>query len=432
VSGLTLFFVKISFGRYLPVEHAMNFPAQHLLFCLCFQLAGSTSAEPVATAPAPSIVHTQEALRAALALGKPTPLDALTPYGKREVIRKIRWSENGLAGFGSTPLIRELGHGQLAAVLSFLGASEYLPMLDKKLVGPPLRLSALSSQTELDLQRLRQFAEADATRRAAASASISVSATEIGAPAVLQRYHQLFGNRLNPATLSAEPSGNLVVLFDAASLGANDNPASSATDDMLQLHHELTARAIDTRRTLDDAMLYALLAARRFAKAQTFAAMRPDLAEMAIPQVVDSLGPAFAGRSAFAYDARHNTLTRVAMPGRPGTELVMVVGAGCHHSTNALQALQADPELQGRLLQVHLVLVTAPNAPIETRLISEWNAANPSMPIHAPYSAAQWKGIDVTGVPSFYLLRNGKVVDRHTGWSDNGKANLLKLIGAGK
>jgi hypothetical protein len=411
---------------------SVNFPAQHLLFCLCCQLAGCTSAEPVTTAPVPLVVHTQEALRAALASGMPTPLDALTPYGKREVIRKIRWNENGLAGFGSTPLIRELGHGQLAAVLSFLDASAYLPMLEKKLVGPPLRLSALSSQTEQDLQRLRQFAEADATQRAAASASISASATEIGAPAVLQRYHQLFGNRLNPAMLSAEQSGNLVALFDAASLAAQDNPASSATDDMLQLHHELTARAINTRRTLDDAMLYALLAARRFAKARTFAAMHPDLTAIAIPQVVDSLGPAFAGRSAFAYDAKHNTLTRVAIPGRSGTELVMVVGAGCHHSANALQALQADPELQRRLRQVHLLLVTAPNAPIETRLISEWNAANPSMPIHAPYSAAEWNGIDVTGIPSFYLLRNGKVVDRHTGWSDKGKADLLKLIGAAK
>jgi len=411
---------------------SVNFPAQHLLFCLCCQLAGCTSAEPVTTAPVPLVVHTQEALRAALASGKPTPLDALTPYGKREVIRKIRWNENGLAGFGSTPLIRELGQGQLAAVLSFFDASAYLPMLEKKLVGPPLRLSAPSNQTEQDLQRLREFAEADSTRRASASASISVSATEIGAPAVLQRYHQLFGNRLNPATLSAEQSSNLVALFDAASLAAQDNPASSATDDMLQLHHELTARAINTRRTLDDAMLYALLAARRFEKARAFAAMRPDLAEMAIPQIVDSLGPAFAGRSAFTYDARHDTLTRVAMPGRPGTELVMVVGAGCHNSANALQALQADPELQGRLRQVHLVLVTAPNAPIETRLISEWNAANPSMPIHAPYSAAELNGIDVTGIPSFYLLRNGKVVDQHTGWSDKGKADLLKLIGASK
>lgn len=407
---------------------SMNFPAQHLLFCLCCQLASCTSAEPLTTAPAPLIVHTQEALRAALASGKPTPLDALTPDGKRQVVRQLRWNENGLAGFSTTPLVRELDHGQLAAVLSFLDASAYLPMLEKKLVGPPLRLSALSSQTAQDLQRLRQFADADATRRAAAS----VTATGIGAPAVLRRYQQLFANRLNPATLSAEPSGNLVALFDAASLAANDNPASSATDDMLRLHHELTARAIDTRRTLDDAMLYALLAARRFAKAQAFAAMRPDLAAIAIPQVVDSLGPAFAGRSAFAYDAKHNILTRVAMLSRSGTELVMVVDAGCHHSANALQALQADPELQRRLRQVHLVLVTAPNAPIDTHLIREWNGANPSMPIHAPHSAAQWESIGVTGIPSFHLLRNGKVVDRRTGWSDNGKANLLKLIDAAK
>jgi hypothetical protein len=54
------------------------------------------------------------------------------------------------------------------------------------------------------------------------------------------------------------------------------------------------------------------------------------------------------------------------------------------------------------------------------------------MPIHAPYSAAQWKGIDATGIPSFYLLRNGKVVDQCTGWSENGKADLLTLIGAAK
>jgi len=147
----------------------------------------------------------------------------------------------------------------------------------------------------------------------------------------------------------------------------------------------------------------------------------------------DALGcpdTTFAGRSAFTYDAKHNTLTRVAMLSRSGTELVMVVGAGCHRSANALQALQADPELQRRLQQVHLVLVTAPNAPIDTHLISEWNGVNPSMAIHAPYSAAQWESIDVTGIPSFYLLRNGKAVDRRTGWSGTGKADLLKLIDA--
>lgn len=76
------------------------------------------------------------------------------------------------------------------------------------------------------------------------------------------------------------------------------------------------------------------------------------------------------------------------------------------------------------------MLVTAPNAPIETHLISEWNAANPSMPIRAPYSAQEWRDIEVTGIPSFYLLKNGKVVAQRTGWPDKGKADLLRLIDA--
>lgn len=399
-----------------------------LLLCLTCQLAGATSAEPAATTSPPSDVHAQAVLRAALASGKPTPLDALTPYGKRVAIEQMRWNDNGLAGFGTAPLVRELDHDQLAAVLHFLDADSYLPMLDKQLIGPPLRLPAPSTQVEQDLQALRRFADADALRRADVAAAVATTA--LGAPAVLRQYHALFARRLDAASLSATSQGDLVVMFDAAGLAANANPASSALDDMLRLHRELGARGLDTRRTLDSSVLYALLAARRFEDARAFAAIRPALADAAIPQVVDTLGTRFTGRSAFAYDAARNTLTRVALPMQSGTELVMVVGAGCHNSTNALTAIHDDPALQARLQAAHLVLVTAPNAPVEMNLITEWNAANPAMPIRAPYSAAEWRAIDVTGIPAFYLLRKGKVVDQRSGWSGEGKADLIELIDA--
>ncbi|TFW28252.1 hypothetical protein [Massilia horti] len=374
----------------------------------------------------PAAVHTQEALRAALASGKPTPLDALTPYGKREAIRRMVWRENKMVSFSYVPLTRELDHEQLAAVLRFLDLDYYLPMLDNRLVGPPLRLPAPSEQVEQDLHLLRQFEDEDHARRAEATAP----ATEIGAPAVLRRYQELFGARLNPATLTAQPLGDLLPLFDAAALAANDNPASPALDDMLWVHRELTARGIDTRRTLDYGVLYAMLAARRFEQARAFAATRPHLADLPIPQVVDPLGSGFKGRSAFAYDAQSNTLTRQALPSPSGTELVMVVGAGCHNSDNALQAIHDDAALQARLRGANLLLVSAPNAPIETHLITEWNAANPAMPIRAPFSVQEWQAIEVTGIPSFYLLRNGKVVDQRKGWPDEGKAELVKLIDA--
>lgn len=395
-----------------------------LLFVLCCHFGSCAWSQAADMAPA--VVHTQEALRAALASGKPTPLDALTPYGKRETIRQLSWGENGLVGFGYESLTRELDSEQLAAVLRFLDADSYLPMLNKNLVGPPLRLPAPSAQVELELQLLRQFVDADNARRAASQGAT----TEVGAPAVARRYQDLFAMRLSRAALAVQAAGDLLPLFDAAALAASAYPASAAIDDMLQVHRELAVRGIDTRRTVDDSVLYAMLAARRFGPARDFAATRPHLDDVAIPTVDDPLGPGFRGRSAFAYDAARNTLTRMAMPSPAGTELVMVVGAGCHNSDKALKDIRDDAALQSRLRGIGLTLVTAPNAPVSTRLIASWNAANPAMPILAPYSAQEWAAIKVTGIPSFYLLRDGKVLDQRTGWPAEGKAELGKLIDA--
>ncbi len=389
-----------------------------LAFCLCWQWAGHAWGQSAA-------VPTQQTSQATLESGKPTPLDALTPYGKRELIRQLRWRENELVGFGVAPLIRELDHAQLAAILHFLDLDSYLPGMGRALVGLPLRLPAPSVQVEQDLLALRQFASEDRARRAEALPS----ASEASAPAVLRRYRQLFGARLQPATLVAQPLGDLVPLFDAAIVAAQGNPASSALDDLVQLHRELGARGIDTRRTFDDGLATSMLAARRFDEARAFAATRPHLGGASIPQVDDPLGPSFQGRSAFAYDAGRNTLTRLALPAA-GTELVMVVSEGCHNSANALQAIVDDAALLARLRALNLVLVTGPSTGVETRSMARWNAAHPDMPIRAPYSAAEWHGIDGTGIPAFYLLRNGKVVDRRVGWPAEGKAELVKLIGA--
>jgi hypothetical protein len=401
-----------------------------LLFCLCCQFGGCTWAEP-GTPPftasvASARASAQEGPRALLAAGKPTPFDVLTPYGRRDAIRQMAWRENVLVGFGKAAFIRELDHAQLANVLRFLDADNYLPLLEKDLIGPPLRLPAPSAQMEQDLLTLQQFAAEDDRRRADAAASM----TALGAPAVLQRYQALFGKRLSPAALAGQKSGDLLILFDAAARAGNGNPDSRTVDDMLAVHHEFTARGIDTRRGLDASMLYAMLAARRFEGARAFAATRPHLANIAVPQVEDPLGPGFEGRSVFAYDALRNTLRRQALPAGSGAELVMVVGAGCHNSDNAMQAIHDDVALQARLQGVRLVLITAPAAPVETRLIAAWNAANPGIPMRAPYSAQEWQAIQVTGIPAFYLLKNGNVVRQHAGWPAEGKAALAGLIDA--
>ena len=394
-----------------------------VLFCLCCQLSSYASAQVTQ----PHVLQNQdpgETPRDRITSGKPTPLDALTPYGKREAIRQLQWRESKLVGLGYASLIRELDRDQLAAVLHFLDADGYLVMLEKKLLGPSLRLPAPSAQVEQHLQLFRQAADEDRLRRDEAKAT----ATLVGTPVILRRYQELFSANLLPKALKVQPLGDLLPLFDASSLAALGSQAPVAVDDMLRVHDELTARGIDTRRTLDDGVLHAMLAARRFSQARAFAAMRPHLSDTPIPQVIDPLGASYQGRSVFRFDAANNNLTRRAFPSPQGRELVMVVGAGCQYSTTALHTIRDDRALQKRLRQANIVLITAPDSPVDTGFMAKWNASNPEMQIRAPYNAREWKAIEVTGIPSFFLLNKGRVVDKRTGWPVNGKAELEKLI----
>jgi hypothetical protein len=396
-----------------------------ILLVLACQSGHQVWAGPPDSAPPTAVVRSQPALRAALAAGA-TPLDALTPYGRRQFLAQLRWGRGGLGGYGYTALIRELDHEHLAAVLAWLDIDDDLSMLDEMLIGAPLRLPSPTPQAERDLALLRQYVEQDDARRSKSSAT----ATTTGAPALLRRYQELFGARMDAAALRRQPAGDLAVLFDAASAVVSRAPTTAALDDLLRVHAELIVRDIPTGRGFDQGVMSGLLAARRFDAARDFAASRPHLVDQPVPHVVDTLGPTFEGRSVYRYDGPSDTLTREALPVPSGVELVMVVGAGCHFSADALAALHADPALQARLRAVNLVLVTDPRTPVATDWLATWNAQHPAMPIRVPFNEQEWQALDQVGVPAFYLFKNGKRVGQQLGWQADGKAALSRLIDA--
>jgi hypothetical protein len=398
-----------------------------VLICLSCSMAVCVQAEPGTGRPEPMVVYTQDQWHTVLASGAQTPLDALTPYGKRRFIRSLRWGQNGLGGFSIAPLVRELNIQQLAATLQFLNSASYLPMLGKGIVGAPLHLQGPSTDVEQRLGRLEEFSTAEADKRSSVAPK-----TMLGTTTVLRRYQELFGPRMERSALQRQPLGDLLPLFDAATLATSDDPGSVALSHMLLVHHELATRGIDTSRTLDKAVLTAMLGARRFEQARTFATTRPHLAHTTIPTMRDPLGPRFSGRSVLDYDATRNTLMRQAVPYYAGAELVMVVGAGCHFSRDALDAIRSDPVLQASLREAKLVLITPPRSAIDFDFVTDWNTANPSMPIRIPYNAEEWQSIDVVGVPEFYLLVGGKVTGQlRSGWPAGGnRAALINLIGS--
>ena len=366
-----------------------------------------------AHAAQPAALVVRSAAQLETVLSQPTPLDALTPYGKRRFLQSLAWGEQGIVGFSPDVLVRELEPEQIAVVLAFLGASDYLPMLLERVSGPPLRLPAPSADGEARLNQLIRV-QADKT---------------VDAGRMARHFETLFGERMSGTKLRTLPLGDLPLYFDAAHRAVFGRPDAAASRDFALVYEEMRRRGIDTRRTFDKAMLGHLLEARRFDAARALVAGKPHLAGTIVPTVRDPLGPAFAGRSAYRYKAATQTLVREALPQAAGIELVMVVDAGCAFSARALAALQEDATLRVRLQKAGLILIIPPRASIAVDFIDEWNRANPAIPMRVPYSVEEWQAVDVADVPRFFVLKEGKVVGQLSGWPEEGnKAALIALL----
>lgn len=400
------------------VLDSIRLPALFILALVC--CAPATAAQ---TESAPLVVRTQAQWRAVLASNQKTPLDALTPYGKQVVTDMLSatFREDGLPSLPGGILVRELNREELRAVLVFLGSEAYFAMLERQLVGAPLRMPP-SSAVARDWRQLQDVLQS------ADPSSRSDSATTLASGASVDTYLTLFGDRMREQRLRAQPPGDLLLLFNAAAFTNLVNPGSPAFAHLLRVHRELARRGVDTRRTLDDTVLRALIAARKFEEARAFIATRAHLASTAVPRVADTLGTAFTGRSVFDYDRAAHTLTRKALPVAAGAELVMVVGAHCQPSRRALEVLRTDAALRARLQQAGLTIIVPPAAAIPFGFVADWNAANPALPIHIPFNHREWASVDVRGVPTFVLLKNGRVVNEVKGWPPEGNADALRAM----
>lgn len=189
-------------------------------------------------------------------------------------------------------------------------------------------------------------------------------------------------------------------------------------------------RGIDTRRVFNPAMLSALVSSRQFAAAREFARRHPDPKSTPIPEIVDHLGETFLGRSVLDPDPLANKLTRRAIAPVRGTEIIMVVGAGCYFSRDALQDIVLDAPLLAKLRAANLLVLMSPGGALPTDFVKQWNQKHREMPLYIAYRREEWRNVDVREVPHFFVFRNGVLQASVSGWPKEGnKAALLKALG---
>lgn len=176
-------------------------------------------------------------------------------------------------------------------------------------------------------------------------------------------------------------------------------------------------------------MLQIMTSLRQFDQARSFIVDHPELKDSKIPLVKDDLPKNFQGRSVFAYTEKTNILERQSVKISAGKQLVMVVGAGCHFSKDALETLSSALTSMQQAQTVNIMILTPPSSSAPLFMLGEWNAKHTELPIRVAYNREEWQEIDHPAVPMFYVYENGQLQKTIEGWVPEKTYNeLLKAL----
>lgn len=341
-----------------------------------------------------------------------SPLDALSPGGKKRFLARLQFGQNGLRGFSLDDPDSELTHPQIVQLLALFGAQEY--------AGEGI---TPAEQARLESERAR-----DATARGCAVDACPESEVEKHYDAFVlheadpslpdnersalagQRYDRLFGQHQAHANLRSTSDTDLRLLKRAA-----ENIVFLLPDPfhITQLRGDLAE--MQRRGMVDDkdfaGLHRALVASRDFDAAGALAKEHPDMGTGNVP-VLHAPGSLPAGQpTALVVDAQGEAMWR--RPFDLSTPLRIVVVASCHFSKDAARAIEADAQLRS-IFSSHAIWLASQNESFSA--VSEWNREFPDQPIRLAWQDGEWSMLDSWAMPTFYVFRDGHLEKKFSGW----------------
>lgn len=406
----------------MPVLRFAALAAALMAGVLCSLGASARMPEPsVAAAPeAPADVRPPLDSRAKLDAwlranrGKPSPLDAFSAGGRQRFLAGLGYGERGVVSLPFEDLTWELDQAQAQAVLALLGLGDG-PIATTLRTDPvpPAWRGDRKAPSDID-RRYTQYiemtgavAEGDALTRARHMDAL---------------YRQLFPKTLvEQADKLTDP--DLLLLARAAANAAGSGSDQSATQDLLALLVVLEQRGMERGSLIQDAQR-ALLASGKLDDARALATQHPPIALASIPAVgtpADALptGPRWWRLSADA--------TRMDAESADLAQTQILVLAGCHFSVDAAQDIAADPEL-GPVFARHAHWLGQPPGVEDLDAWKAWNARFPGTPMYLITQRSDWTRLPAWRMPTYAIVRDGKVVDQASGAFRNVPDRRLALI----
>lgn len=199
-------------------------------------------------------------------------------------------------------------------------------------------------------------------------------------------------------------------------------------------HHdkflEVMARCLDElvkrgqAQPFDYSDLYGgLVQLRSWKRARQFAAAYPKITFSELPKLVDDVAEADTSPTALFVAPAAFQLIRKPIDTN-GFHLFVVAHPLCHFSQNAIRAVEGDPELKS-LFDRYAEFITPPARSLDFMTLRKWNLEHQDSQMSIAYSMKEWSFVDYWGTPTFYFMRDGKVLKRVVGWPGIEQAGKL-------
>jgi hypothetical protein len=227
---------------------------------------------------------------------------------------------------------------------------------------------------------------------------------------------------LNIEHLRGINDGDLDLLRRAAMSTANLSGDSVISETALRFFSEYERRGpVDS--TDITRMFNILLHAKNFDGAAQFAAQHPQAGLPAIPAFVNT-------QTSLPSVWREDSEGRWVRQGIDLTPLQVIVIAGCHFSADAAQDISNDPVL-GPVFAQHARWLSDVPGTEDLNDLADWNRKYPKAPMEPIHERGEWAMFPVWKMPTFQIIRDGKIIETVVGWRDNREALVAALKHAG-
>jgi hypothetical protein len=347
--------------------------------------------------------------------GAPTPLDRMPAGARARFLASLRFGSKGLRGFGTEDLGATLASAEIRAVLALFGPKVEELARHIASTRPPGAMPA-TTQAMSDIER--RFNEIYFLDLELAGAEDAERAKRLAS-----RYRALFPQARDPAWLHAASDADLKLLYRAATRANFYGADSDAATAMAATIEELDARAIATSAELQDSR-DALLAARQFDAAHRFETAHATAGLAPLPDF-HGISADFGGNpSLWHLEPGANVLARHPVDTGP---LQVMVLAGCHFAADAARDIVADPVL-GPLFRAHAHWLSLPPGTEDLQAVRDWNREHPQAPMEMLYDRSEWPMFTRWTMPTFYVVRDGKVLGSMAGWSPSSRVELVAML----